>query len=118
MAARLAFENNRKHGHKSLKQLIDHPALLLTELEKNRTQQASSIKFRRDLIESQKRSNYVNEYDRLKGSIEQHTLQGLRSQHLRNRQKELKNLAKESIYPSKHEIYKQLLKIFFIPTIY
>ena len=43
MAARLAFENNRKHGHKSLKQLIDHPALLLTELGKQGlNRQASS----------------------------------------------------------------------------
>ena len=42
---------------------------VLHEINRHRENQASSIKFRKNLLESQKRSNYVNEYDRLRGSL-------------------------------------------------
>ena len=44
--------------------------LLLNEREKKRSLQAASIAFRRNLLESQKRMNYVFEFDRVRGEIE------------------------------------------------
>ena len=42
---------------------------LLHEIGKHREHQAASIHFRKNLLESQKRSNYMNEYDRLRGAL-------------------------------------------------
>ena len=42
---------------------------VLHEINRHRENQASSIKFRKNVLESQKRANYVNEYDRLRGAM-------------------------------------------------
>ena len=42
---------------------------LLHEQGKKIYDRAANIKFRNDLLESQKRSNYVNEFDRLNGFL-------------------------------------------------
>ena len=42
---------------------------VLHEIGKHRERQAASINFRKNLLESQKRSNYMNEYDRLRGAL-------------------------------------------------
>ena len=40
---------------------------LLHEIYRHREHQAASIKFRKNVLETQKRENYKNEYDRLRG---------------------------------------------------
>ena len=42
---------------------------VLHEINRHRENQASSIKFRKNVLESQKLTNYVNEYDRLRGKL-------------------------------------------------
>ena len=59
-------------------------------------------------MESQYRSNYINEYDRILGILEAETLQGLPANaHLIKRQEELKKMAKHIIKETPHEIFEE-----------
>ena len=40
---------------------------VLHEIQRHRENKAASITFRKNVLESQKRTNYQNEYDRLRG---------------------------------------------------
>ena len=42
---------------------------VLHEIGKHREHQAASINFRKNLLESQKRSNYMNDYSRLSAAL-------------------------------------------------
>ena len=76
-------------------------------LKRNRENQTSSIKFRKNLLESQKRSNYVNEYDRLRGSLHSGLVKDAPTiKHINLRMGKLKELASESIHGKKHDIFK------------
>ena len=79
--------------------------LLLTEVQRKRELQAKNIAFRRHILESQKRSNYINEYERILGMLATKTLNGLQKKLLESRKKTLKQLANESLYPGRHDIY-------------
>lgn len=88
---------------------------LIAEIHKHREDQAKSIEFRRNLLERQRRANYINEYDRIKGALESGTVQGLHVDLFKKRQDDLKKLAKHSlnpsmypdVYPSRHEIFNK-----------
>ena len=80
---------------------------VLHEINRHRENQASSIKFRKNLLESQKRSNYVNEYDRLRGSLHSGLVKDAPTiKHINLRMGKLKELASESIHGKKHDIFK------------
>ena len=80
---------------------------VLHEINRHRENQASSIKFRKNLLESQKRSNYVNEYDRLRGSLHSGLVKDAPTiKHINLRMGRLKELASESIHGKKHDIFK------------
>ena len=80
---------------------------VLHEINRHRENQASSIKFRKKLLESQKRSNYVNEYDRLRGSLHSGLVKDAPTiKHINLRMGKLKELASESIHGKKHNIFK------------
>ena len=53
----------------------------------------SQIQFRHDLLESQKRVNYQNEFDRLQGAKKLSAL----DPHVKSRMQELKKKAKQSL---------------------
>lgn len=79
-----------------------YPALM----ERHRVKHAS-INFRNDMLKAQARSQYHNEFDRIK-SILAHTIvpEGHMSrERLDNRLKELKRLAASSVPHPHHEIY-------------
>ena len=81
-------------------------ALLLTELEKKRAAQGSSVAFRRKTLETQYRTNYTNEFDRVRGEIESRQLRGLPTLSvLKQRQYKFTELAKESLFHT-HDIFK------------
>ena len=63
---------------------------------------AASVHFRNDLLESQKRSSYQNEFDRLQGA------QRLSALHpnVKSRMKELHNKARQSLKGETHNIYR------------
>lgn len=65
----------------------------------------ASIQFRNDLLKSQARANYHNEYDRLTGILNNTVLGHGDKERLMNRKDELKRLAQASFYPAHHEIY-------------
>ena len=79
---------------------------VLHEINRHRENQASSIKFRKNLLESQKRSNYVNEYDRLRGSLHSGLVKDAPTiKHINLRMGKLKELASESIHGKKHDVF-------------
>jgi hypothetical protein len=75
---------------------------LIAELPEKREKIKAQIEFRNDILESQKRVNYKNEFDRLQGVKK---ISGLDPQ-VKTRMKELQKKAKQSlnVTPS-HRIY-------------
>ena len=75
---------------------------LIVELPEKREKIKAQVQFRHDLLESQKRVNYQNEFDRLQGAKK---LAGL-DQHAKSRMQELQKKARQSLKgePS-HRIY-------------
>ena len=75
---------------------------LIAELPEKREKIKAQVQFRHDLLESQKRINYQNEFDRLQGAKK---LAGL-DQHAKSRMQELQKKARQSLKdePS-HRIY-------------
>ena len=74
---------------------------LMDEMKKKRATIASSVQFRNELLESQKRINYQNEFDRLQGSKK---LAGLDPQ-VKSRMQELQKKARQSLKGETHRIY-------------
>ena len=75
---------------------------LIAELPEKREKIKAQVQFRHDLLESQKRVNYQNEFDRLQGAKK---LAGL-DHHAKTRMQELQKKARQSLKgePS-HRIY-------------
>ena len=75
---------------------------LIAELPEKREKIKAQVQFRHDLLESQKRVNYQNEFDRLQGAKK---LAGL-DKHAKSRMQELQKKARQSLKgePS-HRIY-------------
>jgi hypothetical protein len=75
---------------------------LISELPEKREKIKAQVQFRHDLLESQKRVNYQNEFDRLQGAKK---LTGLDA-NAKTRMKELQKKARQSLNgePS-HRIY-------------
>ena len=75
---------------------------LIAEIPEKREKIKAQIEFRNDILESQKRVNYKNEFDRLQGAKK---ISGLDA-NAKTRMKELQNKAKQSLNgtPS-HRIY-------------
>ena len=75
---------------------------LIAELPEKREKIKAHVQFRHDLLESQKRINYQNEFDRIQGAKK---LTGL-DQHAKSRMQELQKKARQSLKgePS-HRIY-------------
>ena len=78
---------------------------VLHEIGKHREHQAASINFRKNLLESQKRSNYMNEYDRLRGALASGLVKEPSKKYINERMGKLKELASESIHGVKHPIF-------------
>ena len=79
---------------------------VLHEINRHRENQASSIKFRKNVLESQKRANYVNEYDRLRGAMLTGLVRESSKKYINERMGKLKELASESIHGKKHDVFK------------
>ena len=78
---------------------------VLHEINRHRENQASSIKFRKNVLESQKRANYVNEYDRLRGALSSKLVSEPSIKYINLRMGKLKELASESIHGKKHDVF-------------
>lgn len=79
---------------------------LLHERLKKVHDQETSIAFRRNLLESQLRVNYVNEFDRLKGHLYANkNLPAPTKDHIKDRLNNIQKLARQSLY-GKDNLYK------------
>ena len=74
---------------------------LMSDMKKKRADIVSSVQFRNDVLESQKRVNYQNEFDRLQGAKK---LSGL-NPNVKSRMQELQKKAKQSLKGDTHRIY-------------
>ena len=72
---------NRLHYFKTLKDKLDAHAT-----------KARSINLRKQFIESPKKMNYTNEYNRIRSELEQSKLKGLTTELLQKRKDHLKKL--------------------------
>ena len=79
---------------------------VLHDINRHRENQASSIKFRKNVLESQKRANYVNEYDRLRWAVLSGLVRESSKTYINERMGKLKELASESIHGKKHDVFK------------
>ena len=76
---------------------------LMEEMKKKRANIVSSVQFRNELLESQKRINYMNEFDRLQGAKK---ISGL-DPNVKSRMQELQKKARQSLKgdTDTHRIY-------------
>ena len=74
---------------------------LMEEMKKKRANIVSSVQFRNELLESQKRINYMNEFDRLRGAKKLSAL----DPNVKNRLKDLQTMARSSLKGNTHSIY-------------
>jgi hypothetical protein len=89
---------------------VSDPAAYKILLKKEKLHKPASVMFRKDMLEKNRRANYINEYDRISGLLEGHAdkfnIPG--GHHMKdkliNRQQMLKQLFKESHEGEKHPI--------------
>ncbi len=106
----MSMKNLVKHKqqikHKPKPRVYPTPVLNFTEFEQKLKEQKFHIQRRDDFLKNQMRVNYMNEYDRLKGSIANNTMPGLREDLVKQRMNKLKKLTKD-LSDEKHEIYEK-----------
>ena len=76
---------------------------LIAELPEKREKIKAQVQFRHDILESQKRINYQNEFDRLQGAKKLSAL----NPHIKSRMQELQKKARQSLKgdTDTHRIY-------------
>ena len=77
----------------------------IAELHEKREKIKAQVQFRKEMLESQKRVNYQNEFDRLQSAEHLTALQP----DVKSRMKELQQKAKQSLKSETHAIYKTKL---------
>ena len=69
-------------------------------------ERVASAQLRHDMIQANKRQNYLNEYDRINGILSHNIAHGhVSHEHLTNRKNRIKELFDESFENKKHELY-------------
>ena len=93
---RLTFEQSVKALSKPLQKRVEgkHEKLINEVKARRAKKDKPSIEVRQNLLETQNRTNYIMEYDRLKGVMKTGTVGAQQSQNLTKRQQELKQLVK------------------------
>ena len=99
---RLTFEQSVKALSKPPQKRVEGKhEKLINEVKARRTKKdkgpQGSVEVRQNLLETQNRTNYIMEYDRLKGVMKTGTVGAQQSQNLTKRQQELKDLVKLSV---------------------
>ena len=83
-----------------------NPPINTAKVLKMHKERVASVQLRHDMIQANKRQNYINEYDRINGMLTHNiTHWHISHDHLTNRQKRLKELFDESFEDKKHELY-------------
>ena len=80
---------------------MSRPPITMEQIMKRLATKQASIQFRHDILASQQRVNYMNEYDRLASVLSHNTTLGhVDYQRLKSRQTELNNLYQQSFQDS------------------
>ena len=75
---------------------------------KKHKEKHESIQLRHDIIQANKRQNYINEYDRINGYLMHNiTHEHVSHAHLTSRKEQLKLLFEKSFKPEMHELYNK-----------
>ena len=68
----------------------------------------ASVQLRQDMIQANKRQNYINEYDRINGMLSHNITHGhISHDHLTKRKEKLKDLFEQSFKDQMHELYNK-----------
>ena len=85
---------------------IKKPPVNLKDVFKKRKEQHESVQYRHDIIQANKRQNYINEYDRINGILSHNIAHGhVSAKHLEDRKTRIKELFDESFEDKKHKLY-------------
>ena len=80
----------------------------LHKIFKKRKEQHESVQLRHDIIQHDKRQNYINEYDRINGYLSHNITHGhISYEHLTKRKERLKELFEDSFENALHELYNK-----------
>ena len=99
---------HKKFGDKFQEHLptIKRPPVKLKDLLKKKKEQHESLQYRHDMIQANKRQNYINGYDRINGILTNNIAHGhVSAAYLTNRKNRIKELFDESFEDKKHELY-------------
>ena len=103
--------SNKKTMNKN-KIMVAHEKMLkmipnMIEEHKKRTE---SLQFRHNLLQTQKRNNYINEYERLNGYLYSHLIPPLQSEikeKINSRMSDLTNQVNKSFIPFNPSLYNK-----------
>ena len=90
------FALQQSNIDKHIKNKLNYFRNVQRQLDAHATK-AASIALRKNWMEKQKKINYQNEYDRIRGEIEHNTVRGLSTTTLKNRQKVLESLGAQAL---------------------
>ena len=96
---RVTFEESVKALSKPPKKKVEpkHEKLIEEVKARRAKKDKPSVEVRQNILESANRTNYMMEYDRLKGIMKSGTVGAQQSQSIARRQQELKDLVKLSV---------------------
>ena len=88
-------KHSKQHHKRDMMREKNYSSLYLTNLSKMmdaRNTRLASIQFRKDALQAAVRSNYKNEYDRIRGLLAHSIIKGNSIEHLNKRKLELEKL--------------------------
>ena len=102
--------SKKKNKTKKYNPLVAHEKMLkmMPDIIEEKKRRTENLQFRHDLIQTQNRNNYVNEYNRLSGYMNSHmipTLQPAVKEKINNRLKELSSDVKKSFVQPTGTLY-------------
>ena len=87
---------NKHHDQKYTKTRLDHYERLQKQLDAHETRK-SLVEFRKNVLDKQKKMNYQNEYDRIRGLLSQTIIPRQTREYLETRKKNLAELGARAI---------------------
>ena len=83
-----------------------NPPINTAKVLKMHKERVASVQLRHDMIQANKRQNYINEYDRINGILSNNIAHGhVSAAYLTNRTEKLKDLFEQSFKEQMHELY-------------
>ena len=85
-----------------------NPPINTAKVLKTHRERIASVQLRQDMIQANKRQNYINEYDRINGMLSHNITHGhISHDHLTKRQEKLKDFFEQSFKDQMHELYNK-----------